>query len=66
VAAISKDRLREQLEASMEDVAMLMSETVNFQERLREIRAATAEVWKMADLGDVPEWETQVRAVKVS
>lgn len=66
MAAISKDRLREQLEASMEDVAMLMSDTVSFQDKLREVRASVAEVWKMADLGDVPEWETQIRARRVS
>lgn len=66
MAAISKDRLREQLEAAMEDVAMLLSDSVTYQERLKEVRSACAEVWKMADLGDVPEWETRVRAVKVS
>lgn len=63
--AVSKDRLRQQLEASMEDVAMLMSDTVSYQERLKDVRASIAEVWKMADLGDVPEWEVRVKAVKV-
>jgi len=64
--AVSKERLREQLEASMEDVAMLMSDTVSYQERLKDVRASIAEVWKMADLGDVPEWEIRVTAVKAS
>lgn len=64
--AVSKERLREQLESAMEDVALLMSDTANYQDKLREVRAAVAEVWKMADLGDVPEWETRIRAVKVS
>lgn len=63
--AVSKERLREQLESSMEDVAMLMSDTVAFQERLKEVRSAVAEVWKMADLGDVPEWEVRVKAQRV-
>lgn len=64
--AVSKERLREQLEAAMEDVAMAMSDMRSIEDRLREVRAATAEVWKMADLGDVPEWEVRVKAVKVS
>ena len=63
--AVSKERLREQLEASMEDVAMAMTDMRSTEERLREIRASIAEVWKMADLGDVPEWEVRVKAVKV-
>lgn len=66
MAAVSKDRLREQLEASMEDVAMAMTDLRTIEDRLREIRASCAEVWKMADLGDVPEWETTMKAVKVS
>lgn len=64
--AVSKDRLREILEAAMEDVAMAMSEGTRSQHRLLEVRQACATVWQMADLGDVPEYETQVRAVKVS
>lgn len=64
--AVSKERLREQLEAAMEDVAMAMSDMRTIEDRLREVRAAAAEVWKMADLGDVPEWEVRVKAVKVS
>lgn len=58
--AVSKERLREQLESSMEDVAMLMSDTVAFQERLRSRRSG-----RMADLGDVPEWEVRVKAQRV-
>lgn len=64
--AVSKEALRAQLEGAMEDVALAMSESVSFQERLKEVRTAVAEVWKMADLGDVPEWEVRVKAVKVS
>lgn len=66
MAEVSKDRLRAQLEAAMEDVAMAMSDMRTIEDRLREVRAATAEVWKMADLGEVPEWEYQRKAVKVS
>jgi hypothetical protein len=50
----------------MEDVAMAMTDSVSFQERLKEVRTAVAEVWKMADLGDVPEWEVRVKAQRVS
>lgn len=64
--AVSKEALRAQLEGAMEDVALAMSESVSFQERLKEVRTAVAEVWKMADLGEVPEWEVRVKAVKVS
>lgn len=66
MAEVTKEALRAQLEAAMEDVAMAMSDSISFQERLRSVRAATAEVWKMAELGEVPEWEMQVKAVKVS
>ena len=45
---------------------MAMSDMRTIEDRLREVRAATAEVWKMADLGEVPEWEYQRKAVKVS
>lgn len=64
--AVSKEALRAQLEGAMEDVALAMSESVSFQERLKEVRTAVAEVWKMVDLGEVPEWEVRVKAVKVS
>jgi len=64
--AVSKERLRTHLEAAMEDVAMLTADTVDFQQRLREIRQACAEVWQMAELGDVPEWEMQPQIVRVS
>lgn len=63
--AVSKERLREVLEEAMEDVAMLMSDNLQTTDRLREIRDRCAEVWKMADLGEVPEWEAEVRLRRV-
>lgn len=67
MAEISKLRLRAVLEDAMGDVAMLMSDSVTYQQRLLEIRARCAEVWNMAELGDdLPEYEVKPRAVKVS
>ncbi len=58
--------MAEVLEEAMEDVALAMNDMRTMEERLRDVRARVASVWKMADLGEVPEWELQVRAVKVS
>ena len=62
----SKDRLREVLEEAMEDVAMLMADTTNYQARLMEVRQRCAEVWAMGGLGEVPEYEVQAKARRVS
>ena len=66
MAEVSKARMREVLEDAMADVAMAMTDSVSYQQRLLAVRQRCAEVWQMADLGDVPEYETQIRAVKVS
>lgn len=66
MAEVTKSALREQLEGAMEDVAMLLADAATYQERLAQVRTACAEVWKMADLGAVPEWEVRAKAVKVS
>jgi hypothetical protein len=66
MATVSKDRLRELLEDSMADVAMLMADSVGYQQRLLEIRQRVSAVWELADLGEVPEFEVQSKAVKVS
>jgi len=62
--SLSKAELRSVLEQAMEDVAMLMGDTMTCQRRLMEVRQLCADVWTMADLGDVPEYETSVRVVK--
>ncbi len=62
----SKERLRELLEDAMADVAQAMSDSMTHQQRLLSVRQRCADVWELADLGDVPEYEAQVRAVKVS
>ncbi len=67
MATVSKERMREVLEEAMGDVAMLMSDSLGYQDRLNQIRRSCADLWKMADLGDdLPEWETRVAARKVS
>ena len=62
--SLSKAELRSVLEQAMEDVALLMGESMTCQQRLLEVRGLCADVWKMADLGDVPEFEPSVRVVK--
>lgn len=66
MATVDRERLREVLEEAMEDVAMLMSDELSREARLKDVRSRIAKVWTMAELGDVPEWETQVRAKRVS
>ena len=66
MASVSKERLRELLEDAMSDVAMAMADSVSYQQRLMGVRQRCADVWSLADLGDVPEFELQPRAVKVS
>lgn len=63
---VPKSRLREQLELAMEDVAMAMADSMSYQERLKTVRERCATVWKMADLGPVPEWELEVRPKRVA
>lgn len=64
-----KDRLRQVLEQAMEDVALLMAADTEHRatqaEKLVEVRKSVATVWRMADLGDVPEWETRTTAQRV-
>mgnify|MGYP006921387093 CR=1 FL=1 len=66
MAEVTKERLAEVLEEAMEDVAFAMNDMRSMEERLRDVRARVASVWKMADLGEVPEWELQVVTRKVS
>ncbi len=65
-----KLRLREVLEEAMEDVAMLMAADAEHQtttaEALIKVRQKVATVWRMADLGDVPEWEVRATVARVS
>lgn len=60
---VSRGRYREVLEQAMEDVAMAMADSVAYQQRLLEIRNRCAELWRMADLGDVPDYELMPRVV---
>lgn len=66
MAQVSKERLREALEGAMEDVAMALGDSMTYQQRLLAVRQRCAEVWQMAELGDVPDFEAQVRVRKVS
>lgn len=66
MATVSKDRIREVLEDAMTDVALAMADSVSYQQRLMEVRQRVAAVWQMADLGEVPEFETRVSARRVS
>lgn len=66
MATVSKDRMREVLEDAMTDVALAMADSVSYQQRLMEVRQRVAAVWQMADLGEVPEFETRVSARRVS
>lgn len=59
-----KERLRTVLEEAMEDVAFLMADGMSHQQRLLEIRQRCATVWKMADLGAVPEFEMTATVVR--
>lgn len=61
MATVSKERMREVLEEAMEDVAMLMADGMNYQQKLLELRQRCAEMWGMADLGEVPAFEPEVR-----
>lgn len=65
MAEVTKERLQAQLEAANAEVAELYAVTLAMQNKLRVVRDTQDEIWKMADLGDVPEWEVRVRAVKV-
>jgi len=64
-----KDRLRTVLEEAMEDVAMLMADDdahkATQAQKLLEVRQRIATVWKMADLGAVPEFQYELRGTVV-
>lgn len=63
---VSKDRLRLRLQEAMEDVALLMAARANEGTQLLEVRQTFVEIWEMAGLGEVPEYEIRTSVVKAS
>ena len=59
--ALSRTRLSQTLEDAMADIAMLMADNMNYQQKLMEVRQRCLEVWGMAELGEEPEFEMEVR-----
>jgi hypothetical protein len=60
---ISKDVIRRQLEMAFEDVALILADQVEGQQRALEARQRLANVWETLGLGDPPESEIQMRIV---
>jgi hypothetical protein len=62
--AVTKARLREQLEAAFADIADLQAQAVRMQNKSMAARQSVASVWELADLGEVPEYEIRTAAVR--
>lgn len=65
MAQVSKARLREQLEAAFADVADLQAQAMRMQNGAVAARNNIAQVWELADLGDVPEFEIRATVARV-
>lgn len=62
--ALSRTKLTQTLEDALMDIAMLEGDNAKRGEQLRDLRAHFLAIWEMAELGDKPEFETEVK-VKV-
>lgn len=60
---ISASRIRSLLEKSREDVAMLMAQQVQDQQRLHALIGVTGELWQEVFGEEAPEFELSVRRV---
>lgn len=66
MAQVSKAALRVQMEASFEDLALIRAGILRQLTACDDGRSRLAETWKALDLGDVPEYEPEIRIRRVS
>jgi hypothetical protein len=63
---VSKDALREQHMAALEDIALLEAGILRQLSLSQGVRQSIATSWQTLGLGEMPEYEPEVRVRKVS